>query len=110
MINYNIMKKIIDKVAKNQLQKKVKKLNKEYNKIYYTDCYEELYYGICDCYSGFVGEEIVSMEGRDEIYINSIKIHKKCGYVIEGKYETIDIPQRYNYTSGMNDRRGYKKK
>jgi len=107
MINYNIFKKIIDKVASNNWNKKIKRINQEYDKIFYIE--NEIYcYITCGCYTGENCNEILHLRFRNTIFEDSLTIHKKCGYP-KGMDISINIPKRYHYTSGMDNPKGYKK-
>jgi len=104
MINYNIFKKIVDKVAANKWKNKVKEMNKEYKKIYHfkgnlwgTECE-------CDTSYKFKGIELLN---RISIFIGELKQCSECGYLNKHKNYQI-VSSKYHYTSGMNDSRGYK--
>jgi len=106
MINYNIFKIIIDKVAVNKWKKKVKKLNNEYKKIYYIDKNNNPYVRFCKCYYQCEVELFVYI--RTQIYISFYTLDKKCGYISQCGYIFKELPKKYYYTSGMNDLEGYK--
>jgi len=110
MINYNIFKKIIDRVAINRWINKVKKINKEYKKIYNYDDYFNILYGIkCICIKkSEERRKKITMLGRYLVYVGEVIICIKCGYLHKST-RTIIINKKYHYTSGMDHPKGYKK-
>jgi len=104
MINYNIRKIIIDKVAINKWKNKVKNINQEYMNVYYIDNYDNFMAIIDEIKSRYVW----IYENRKYVYPKSLSIDKRTGYVIFPSQDTVSISKRYLYTSGKNYSRGYK--
>jgi len=113
IINKNIMKIIIDKMALNQWKNKVKNINNQYlnyfewflssgltiNKKNYPLCSIIIIYSYRDTiFYRYVYNRSVSRCYRCKNY------HPKVEIVHVG-----NIPEKYYYSSGLNDRNGYKK-
>jgi len=106
MINYNILKIIVDKVTTNQWKNKVKKMNKEYKKIYFYADGLKGHKCICGVY--FYRSRNIQVFYRHYISIGYINKCLICGY-LGTRNITIKVPERYHYTSGMDHLKGYKK-
>jgi len=133
-INKNIMKKIMNKVVLNRWKKRVKNINGEYHHYYeWTSRWDnedinvnngqlslnrKNYPECCICMeryeSGNISYKYYNIFGTKTfkyVYNRKITYCKRCKKYHPSLNNRIvsDLPEKYEYTSGMDDPNGYKK-